>query len=229
MASPQVKSHQAWTDVIPVLQSVCQLINTDDDLYSVQETQNAIDNRARERSVEQDQIQAELKALAKKLKQAQSQLTRKPNQPTEQQHRESIQQLGKTQLSLGKATNEKESSIASKARALENLKEEYAALEKEREQWRENRLSGSDADGDSAETDGEALRLNLLQSLGYTLLPSPSNTSSINVPSAPNKILARNDAQSNITPVTLLSAEEAQDPEKLCALAGLLWGLTGSA
>lgn len=64
------------------------------------------------------------------------------------------------------------------------------------------------------------IRLNLLQSLGFTFLPPTE-------PSAPRQILVRNDHLDDVTVVEGLAQGEETDRAKKRALADRLWGLTG--
>lgn len=65
-----------------------------------------------------------------------------------------------------------------------------------------------------------SIRLNLLQSLGFTLLPQADA-------SAPRKMLVRNDHADSVAIVEGLRAEDRADRAKRAALADRLWGLTG--
>lgn len=90
-----------------------------------------------------------LSVLSRKLKSSQSQAVRKANHPSEQQHRETVQQLDKSKFALGKNINEKQTASAKMENELEMLKEEFEELTREKEDW--NR-GGTEAD----ELDGEA-------------------------------------------------------------------------
>ena len=78
---------------------------------------------------------ASLAALSRKLKSSQSQAVRKPTHPSEQQHRETVQQLDKSKFALGKNINEKQSASAKMEKELEELREEYDELTREKHDW----------------------------------------------------------------------------------------------
>ena len=78
---------------------------------------------------------ASLAALSRKLKSSQLQAVRKPTHPSEQQHRETVQQLDKSKFALGKNINEKQSASAKMEKELEELREEYDELTREKHDW----------------------------------------------------------------------------------------------
>jgi len=94
-----------------------------------------------------------LKALARVLDAARTSSTRPPNVPSAERHAESINHLYRARISLAKALNDAESSVASRAAELTRLKEELRQLE-ESDPAAEHQL------------DGAPLRLQIYRGLG---------------------------------------------------------------
>ncbi|KAL7416153.1 hypothetical protein BDY24DRAFT_381186 [Mrakia frigida] len=208
-----MSASDSWTEPIPVLRNVIPLMSTAEDIEFVTETDRTMREREEERSKEFDSVQQDLRVLSRKLKSSQSQAVRKANHPSEQQHRETVQQLDKSKFALGKNINEKQTASAKMENELEMLKEEFEELTREKEDW--NR-GGTEAD----ELDGEALRLKLNHSLGYSLIRSND------APHEPTKILVRNDAVPNVQSLPLPTEE---DDQKRAEFADRLWALTEAA
>jgi kinetochore protein Spc24, fungi type len=83
-----------------------------------------------------------LPALARVLDAARTSATRPPTVPSAERHAENLNHLDHTRLSLAKALNDAESSVANKEAELTRLKEELRQLE-ESDPAAEHQLDGT--------------------------------------------------------------------------------------
>ncbi|EPQ58437.1 hypothetical protein GLOTRDRAFT_104340 [Gloeophyllum trabeum ATCC 11539] len=131
-------------------------MNPEEDFMTIYAAEQRMAMTEAARKKELDQAHSHLKSLAKLLDAARTSSTRPKSKPTPQQHAANISHLEETKVSLGKAINDAESSLAYKEAELAELKEETKILEE-----------SDPATEHENELDGTALRLAIFKGIGF--------------------------------------------------------------
>ncbi|KAH9977222.1 hypothetical protein BGW80DRAFT_1456539 [Lactifluus volemus] len=143
----------SFHEVIENIRSITDLVDPEPDCQTITAIHDQIDKETTERRKELEQAHANLKALARILDTARTSSTRPPGVPSAEQHADNLKRLQHTKISLSKALNDAESTVANKHSELKRLKDDLRQLEE------------SDPAAEH-ELDGSALRLQIYQGLG---------------------------------------------------------------
>ncbi|KDQ59439.1 hypothetical protein JAAARDRAFT_33002 [Jaapia argillacea MUCL 33604] len=143
-------------EAIDAIQKMKVNMNPEADFLAIYEAEEHMVAIEASRKKELDEAQTNLKALAKLLDAARTSSTRPKSIPTPAEHVAHVTALDKTRLSLMKAINDAESSLAGKEAELGQLKEEARRLEE----------SDPAAEHES-ELDGTTLRLAIFKGMGF--------------------------------------------------------------
>ncbi|KAF7304671.1 hypothetical protein MKEN_01181200 [Mycena kentingensis (nom. inval.)] len=143
-------------DALRALRVVNEVVNPDDDFYTIAGAEETIGLADAKRKKELAELHANLKALSKIRDAARVSATRPASVPSAEAHATTMNDLEGTDLSLMKSIQEAEALVASREGELAALKEEARQLE----------------DYDAAaehekELDGAALRLSIYKQLGF--------------------------------------------------------------
>ncbi|KAI0340527.1 Spc24-domain-containing protein [Trametopsis cervina] len=141
-------------DTITTIREAAAVIDAGEDFLTIAAAEELMSNTEMARKKEIDQTRAKERELARILEAAQQSAKRPDSVPSRQKHAAILEELDVKKVSLGKAINEAESSLANKEAELSRLKEELQALEEE------------DPAADH-ELDATALRLQIYKGLGF--------------------------------------------------------------
>ncbi|EED81061.1 predicted protein [Postia placenta Mad-698-R] len=141
-------------DTIKAIRDMIPIIDPEEDYLTIAAAEEQMSITEQERKREFEEAQLKLRSLTRILEAARASSTRPPTIPSAEAHAAMMNKLDATRLSLAKAINDAESSLAGKEAELARLKEETTALE------------GSDSTTEH-DLDATALRLALYKGLGF--------------------------------------------------------------
>ncbi|KAI0818937.1 hypothetical protein BC629DRAFT_687868 [Irpex lacteus] len=141
-------------ETIAAIRGAAEVIDAGEDFLTVAAAEELMSNTASARKKEIDELRAKEREWAHILEAAQHSARRPDSVPSQRKHAALLEELDNKKVSLGKAINEAESSLASKEAELARLKEELHELEEE-DPAAEHELNAT------------ALRLQIYKGLGF--------------------------------------------------------------
>ncbi|KIM80819.1 hypothetical protein PILCRDRAFT_822098 [Piloderma croceum F 1598] len=143
-------------EAIKLIRDMAHMMDPDEDYITIAATEQQTATTKANRKKELEDAHANLKALSRVLDAARTSSTRPQLVPTAAQHATILNDLDATRLSLAKAINDAESSLASREAELASLKEEARVLEE-----------CDPAAEHERELNGAILRLQIYKGMGF--------------------------------------------------------------